>query len=50
MQRSLIAMRAVSGSGVGFSIVGALVGFTGTMLWLRGVRLVRNLDGDGQLC
>ncbi|MGC6482575.1 MAG: MlaD family protein [Synechococcus sp.] len=31
--------RSVREAIVGFSIVGALVGFTGTMLWLRGVRL-----------
>ena len=31
--------RSVREAIVGFSLVGALVGFTGTMLWLRGVRL-----------
>ena len=31
--------RSVREAIVGFSIVGALVGFTGTMLWLRGERL-----------
>ena len=31
--------RSVREAIVGFSVVGALVGFTGTMLWLRGVRL-----------
>ena len=31
--------RSVREAIVGFSIVGALVGFSGTMLWLRGVRL-----------
>ncbi|MEB3158394.1 MAG: MlaD family protein [Synechococcus sp.] len=31
--------RSVREAIVGFSIVGALVGFAGTMLWLRGVRL-----------
>ena len=43
--------RSVREAIVGFSIVGALVGFTGTMLWLaRGATGGRNLDGDGQLC
>ncbi len=31
--------RSVREAIVGFSIVGAIAGFAGTMLWLRGVRL-----------